>query len=34
VVVKNNMEVGRIVESPTGTIEQNLAVIIKKNRGE
>jgi hypothetical protein len=34
VLVRNNMEVGRIVESPTGTIEQNLAAIIRKNRGE
>ena len=34
VVVKNHMEVGRIVETPQGSVEQNLAAIIKKSRGE
>lgn len=34
VVIKNHNEIGRIVESPAGSIEQNLAAIVKKNRGE
>lgn len=34
IVIKNHNEIGRIVETPVGSIEQNLAAIVKKNRGE